>query len=154
MEKKEIKRRKTTQTCRDKLDSTDKEILSEYNDVTNTDPHHVINTTDKIETVETKTMTDKHCPLTREQEEFKASISLPSLFDPESKCEDNCYLFSECLINYCMKLAFLNAIFLILAIVLFALIMNCFKNILEVNETKEQTNIKNQRNKKSILRRV
>ena len=53
-----------------------------------------------------------------------------------------------------MKVAFLNAIFLILAIVLFALVLNCFKNILEANETKEEKNLKNQRNSKSILRRI
>ena len=99
-------------------------------------------------------MADRHCPLTKEQEEFKASITLPRLFDPQEKCEENCYLFSECIINYAMKLAFLNAIFLILAIVLFALVLNCFKNIMEAIETKEEKNLKNQRNTKSILRRI
>ena len=128
--------------------------LIENNDNTDTDPHHNMNTADTIEPEKTETMADRHCPLTKEQEDFKAGVTLPKLFDPQEKCEANCYLFSECIINYAMKPAFLNAIFFILAIVLFALLLNCFKNIMEAIGTKEEKNLKNQRKTKSILRRI
>ena len=115
-----------------------------------TEPAKTENMRETAQSEELDPLGDMHCPITTEQKNFKEGITLPKLFDPSGKCEDNCFLFLECIINYAMKLAFINGIFFLLSVILFSLLCNCINNIMKSFEDKEEENLKKARRKKSI----
>ena len=128
------------------------DFIQERNDDRETDPCHDKITAAPTDPKETEKMEDIHCPITMEQKKFKEGITLPKLFDPTGRCEINCFVFSECIINYAMKVAFINAIFFLLSVALFALLCMCFKNVMKLAENNTEEIPKKQRRKMSILK--
>ena len=128
------------------------DLIQERNDDRETDPCHDKITAASTDPKETEKMEDIHCPITMEQKKFKEGITLPKLFDPSERCEINCFVFSECIINYAMKVAFINAIFFLLSIALFALLCMCFKNVMNFAKNNTEEIPKKQRRKTSILK--